>query len=1132
MIHIPKHPDRIILYGRKCKVCVLTFLYMKIPEVGMLMPMSDRSMLFRGGILLLVVMGGSFNLSPALADPHTIFGGVVVIEVESFHTNISPRGAHSWVFTNSISSYSGNGYMEAMPNNDAIIQTNLSANSPELRYDVLFRSNMIHHVWVRGWANSGADDSIHFGVSSSPNLATPLTWPATGEWYWTNLHHATSGQVTMMPGATGIVSCSIWMREDGARIDRFVLTTNAGFRPRKGNAWHIPPNQQPLGQHAMRTPFMAIFTNTPVTIFSGSQFQGAGNPGNQLQVGSTIFYRSSTSTVWKSVAMTFHSESGNDKFYSGVIPPGEFNENDHVDYYIQVPFSDFLPTYLYTAGGVAQSTEFEEVARANPYRFKVLPMPDAGYSSPPDWRDINIYQIFTDRFYDGDPSNNNSHPESPYNPAVSNRIHGGDFRGIEKKLDYIKALGANAIWIKPIHLNAVHSAYHGYGAQDFYQLNPNLGTMADLTSMVAAAHARDIRVILDIVCNHQGRRIYSTDPGWPTYNASGYNLAWTNETAYPTPFNSLTNFHNFGRIGNFDDPNQLVLGALSGLDDLKTETHYVRTNMVEIFKYWIQMADFDGFRIDTVKHVEIGFWRFFNNEIRLFAKAMGKTNFIQFGEVFHSAESTVGYYTGTQSGGAYANDTVLNFPLYERMNSVFGNASGNTKQIEDHYTAIPPNFHPDSHMRLINFIDNHDVIRFMHSSKANNNTNKLALALSFLYTSRGIPCLYYGTEQNFNGGNDPGNREDMFHGQYEQGPSLGDNYNMSGGSFLHVAKMNNFRRLYPSLLRGQHLNRWNTPDGPGIFSYARRQDGQEILVILNTASGLRSLTNRASFYAPGTEMVNLLNTNEIITVNAMTNTPVIHVPAFSAKMFIARNQWLPLDPLVQAFLPGHDSTGHSVTSPVTLHFSKPMNTNLTAGAFSIQPPVMGRIEWSNSGTTLTFTPEGASRFSGETTYTVNVYEAAADIVDGLNFYAPFEAKFKTEAIADSDNDGIPDWWMIENFGATTGIEGNNTLYWQDADGDGVTNLEEFIAGTNPNDTNSYLRITKIDAINDNSGLRVEFLGQWGRAYSLESTTNLQHEGADWSTNGIPQMGIQQIMEFIEESDNPTRMFRLKVAPGL
>jgi|LSQX01.2.fsa_nt_gb glycosidase len=616
----------------------------------------------------------------------------------------------------------------------------------------------------------------------------------------------------------------------------------------------------------------------------------------------------------------------------------------------------------------------------------------AAFPSPDDWRDLNIYQIFTDRFYDGDPSNNNAQSDARYRPTDSRSIHGGDFKGIELKLDYLRSLGVNAIWISPIVLNVGGSAYHGYGAHNFYELSPPFGTMADLTNMVAAAHARGIYVIVDIVCNHQGDRISSRDSGYPAYKPSGYNLRWTRDTnRYPPPFNDLSYFHNYGNIGNYTDPEQ-ILGELSGLDDLRTEDAYVRSNLVEIYKYWIREADVDGFRIDTVKHVEIGLWQHFNPAIRDYAASLGKTNFFQFGEVYDGSEQKCGYYTGTKAGGAYCQDSTLDFPLYYRADSVFALGTGNTKQIQDHYANIPANFAPAAQDRLVTFLDNHDVPRFLSAGKANNDTNRLVAALSFLYSSRGIPCLYYGTEQAFSGAGDPNNREDMFWGSFGSGPSANrDNFDFTHPLFRHVAQLNNFRRLYPSLTRGTHVNLWNNPSGPGLFAYARRLGGEEIVVVLNTATSTQTLAARPTTYAPGAVLVNLFNTNEILTVTSGNDGfPSVTMPGASAKMFIARHLWKPLDPVVEDQSPAHGSTNVVAGAPITLTFSQPMDAASVESAFSIQPLVAGSFSWSANQTEMTFAPSAGF---GARTNRVRLAATAYSPESSNSFTASFETFF-------------------------------------------------------------------------------------------------------------------------------------------
>jgi alpha-amylase len=619
------------------------------------------------------------------------------------------------------------------------------------------------------------------------------------------------------------------------------------------------------------------------------------------------------------------------------------------------------------------------------------------------WQGQSIYQIITDRFYDGDPSNNNA--DGNFDPAghSGRSVHGGDFKGIEQKLDYIKALGATAIWISPIVLND-RGEFHGYAGFDFYKVDPQWGSLADLQHMVRAAHARGLLVIDDVVVNHGGFLLESGDPGYPKfkYPPAGYNLRYRDAARqYPPPFDlnaehpALTDlFHNNGAMEDFNNATQLELGSLSGLDDFRTESAYVRTQMTKIYEYWIEQAGFDGFRVDTVKHVEMPFWRTWCPAIRAFAAAHGKPGFFMFGEVYDGSESKCGSYTGTMGGGPFKLDSVLDYPLYFRINSVFGRADGNTKQLEDHYAAIAADYDPSAQMRLVTFLDNHDQPRFLSRDCANDNLDRLKVALAFLYTARGIPCLYYGTEQAFDGRIDPFNREDMFAGQFEWGPSSGDNFNMTHPLFQLVAKLNNFRRLYPALQTGRHFNLWCNPNGPGLFAYARRLGTQEIFVVFNTARTSQTLPGRPTIYPPGTRLVNLLDARETATVLAGSSTPPLTLPATSAKIFTAQSQMLPLDPVVTGISPAHDSRQAGPAWPVVIQFSEPMDTASVEAAFSTLPRMAGAFSWPPTRDKMMFTPRSPG-FPSDTMITIHIVGTAKDAATGNRLPGGFESRFQT-----------------------------------------------------------------------------------------------------------------------------------------
>jgi len=628
-------------------------------------------------------------------------------------------------------------------------------------------------------------------------------------------------------------------------------------------------------------------------------------------------------------------------------------------------------------------------------------VPAFAQADPAFWQGQSIYQIFTDRFFDGNAGNNNA--SGSFNASSGTGVHGGDFQGVEQKLDYIKSLGFTAIWISPIVLNG-SGQYHGYAGKNFYAVDPHWGSLANLQSMVNAAHAKGLLVIQDIVVNH-GATLVQTTTGSSTFNyPTGYALRYGNAgNQYAAPFQTnatfpnLTNlFHNYGSIQDFGSQTQTEQGELSGLDDFRTELPYIRTNMAAVYNYWIQAAGFDGFRVDTVKHTDMGFWQDWSPRIHDFAATNGKPNFFMFGEVYDGSDAKCGSYTGTVGGGPFKLDSVLDFPLYFQVNSVFASASGGTSAIESRYNNIAANYDPTAQMRLVTFLDNHDVSRFLNT--AGSTTNRLAVALTWQLTSRGIPCVYYGTEQAFNGGGDPNNREDMFDGSFEQGPSLGDNFNMTHPLYLHVAQLNNFRRLYPALRLGAHNNRWYTNGGAGLFAYSRTLGTQEVFVVFNTASVARTLTNRATIHPAGTVLVNLLDTNETIVVQSGPLTPQITVPGTSAKLFIAQPQWQPLDPVVTSVTPAHDATAVSVLTPLVLQFSQPMDTNSVQAAFTTTPGVSGSFAWNAARDMMTFTPSG--NWPGNSLVSVRLSTTAKAANTTNQFYAAFESRFTTATATD------------------------------------------------------------------------------------------------------------------------------------
>ena len=569
-----------------------------------------------------------------------------------------------------------------------------------------------------------------------------------------------------------------------------------------------------------------------------------------------------------------------------------------------------------------------------------------------EWKDEIIYQVLVDRFADADSSNNyrvnKSHPA---------RYHGGDWRGLADRLDYIAALGVTTLWISPIVRNVETDAgidsYHGYWTQDPFLLNPHFGNLTDLRDLVQRAHARNIKIVLDIVTNHMGQMFYydinqngrpdeSVEGGIKT-RTDGKTLHITEyDPDYETPvvqsFTSLGNagaapvifmndpsinrfpptspgaeilgrpegYHRRGRIVDYDSPTngteQTMFGDFpGGLKDIATERQDVRDAMFAAYSRWIELADLDGFRIDTVKHVEHEFWQDFNRRIRTRAKQLGKNKFLLFGEVFDGKDALVGSYTKNNEL-----DGLFDFPQYFQVFRAVFIEGGPTKKIEGRWTERRTNWsstppvdgigHPPVDVH-VNFLDNHDVGRFLYQAQIAGREDARAVlhnALAFLLMEDGIPCIYYGTEQDFNGGNDPSNREDLWLSGYKT----------SGETFRRLSRLNRIRRAVPAIRQGEMLFTWTTEhvadeSDAGIVAFERKtNDGSYALVVINTSKTKASTTESAGVamkvsIPDGKSLTDVLPDAGGQTVTVAGGTIKITVPPTSAVILLPTGAKIP-----------------------------------------------------------------------------------------------------------------------------------------------------------------------------------------------------------------------------------------------
>lgn len=396
-----------------------------------------------------------------------------------------------------------------------------------------------------------------------------------------------------------------------------------------------------------------------------------------------------------------------------------------------------------------------------------------------------IYFLMTDRFNNGDPTN-----DWNVRPADPQAYHGGDFKGVIDKLDYIKDLGFTAIWISPVVQNQI-GGYHGYWATDFYKTNEHFGSLTELRNLVDQAHAKGIKVIIDLVVNHTGQL-----------------HPWVGEARYQDWFHPRKN------IVNYSDQQEVENGWLAGLPDLNQENPEVKEYLINMAKWWIAETGIDGYRLDTVKHIPKEFWKDFTASIK-----KEYPHFFLLGEVFDGRADYVASYQKTGIDG------ITDYPVYYAIRDVFGGYQPASRLV-DAMSRAAANY-PNPHL-MGTFIDNHDLPRFVNQLYSFKQ-ERLEQALAFEMTYTGIPIFYYGTEIGMDGGADPDNRRDMDWSTRAHATSPVTGW---------VKKLTAIRRNNPALSSGEFQVIGAERDW---LAYERSYEGRNVLVVFNLSDRVKKL---------------------------------------------------------------------------------------------------------------------------------------------------------------------------------------------------------------------------------------------------------------------------------------------------
>ncbi len=529
--------------------------------------------------------------------------------------------------------------------------------------------------------------------------------------------------------------------------------------------------------------------------------------------------------------------------------------------------------------------------------------PRAGMRARPAEDEV-MYFMLPDRFENGDPANDRGGLKggrltTGFDPTHKGFFHGGDLKGLTARLDYIKGMGATAIWLGPIYKNKPvqggpgqeSAGYHGYWITDFTKVDPHFGTEADMKAFVEAAHARGMKVYLDIITNHTADVIQYRECGDCAYrsksdypysrraadgkainagfagdevmttenfaNLTDPNYAYTpfvpkaeRNVKVPAWLNDPIYYHNRGNT-TFRGENS-TFGDFVGLDDLMTENPRVVQGFIDIYGAWIDKYGIDGFRIDTAQHVNPEFWAAFVPAMEARAKARGIPNFHIFGEVAMDEVDPGRLARHTRVDKL---PTVLDFAFRRAvLDTVTGKAGtellvkllrGDALYEGGEATAL----------KLPTFLGNHDNGRFAHyvraaDPKASDEAQlaKVGLGHALMFALRGVPTIYSGDEQGFVGdGWDQDARENMFPSQvasYNDNDLIGtdattamSNFDTAHPLYRLIAELSAARKAHPALRRGRTVVR-TYGETPGLFAISRidAASGTEVVAVFNTAA--------------------------------------------------------------------------------------------------------------------------------------------------------------------------------------------------------------------------------------------------------------------------------------------------------
>ncbi|WP_026886771.1 glycoside hydrolase family 13 protein [Clostridium beijerinckii] len=388
---------------------------------------------------------------------------------------------------------------------------------------------------------------------------------------------------------------------------------------------------------------------------------------------------------------------------------------------------------------------------ATAFQYPYIARPDV-YNEEKWLQEAVVYQIFVDRFYNGDTSNDPQNVAKWGSDVNEASMFGGDIQGIINKLEYLEDLGVNLLYLTPIFKS---SSNHKYNTADYYEIDSQFGDLEKVRELVRKCHDKNIKIVFDAVFNHSGSDFFAFKDIIFNQEKSKYK-DWYFIDSFPVSLAEV-NYYTFA-------------DNVATMPKFNTNNEQVKKYLLDVAKYWINEIGIDGWRLDVCDEVDHAFWREFKKAVKSIKKEA-----IIIGEIMHEASS---FLRGDQLDG------IMNYPFKGALVDFFGNRTIDAQMFNE-ILSINRNIYMDSITRQMwNLIGSHDTQRFL--TECHEKVERMKLAIAFQFTYIGVPYIYYGDEVGVNGGEEPQSRKCMIWKEENQNNELLDFYK----KFISIRKGN------------------------------------------------------------------------------------------------------------------------------------------------------------------------------------------------------------------------------------------------------------------------------------------------------------------------------------------------------